>query len=266
MSDTELQVQALYIGDTNTAVDFDTNQAPASGLEYLLRVQREAKHCPMVVVADIDIKKFEKKQTLKVKSGTGCMPAPNGYAPSTEWQRQQTIEFANLRMALSRYKAKHAKRIKNSDSKPTLPKKDDVIGWCRLCLGSHVQLQIAARDNAYAAEDAPTGTCTGKPPLLSMLVIMCQSVVEQVLEYHLAWFEAAGFSPEQGRWLYALLAVLEKPLSPEACFSVRQLARLCCNLRASLESSEDSQLVHLNLLICLVARYFDQIDLADNPC
>ena len=40
----------------------------------------------------------------------------------------------------------------------------------------------------------------------------------------------------QGRWLYALLVCLEKPLAPEACSLLRTLARNCANLRASLVS------------------------------
>jgi len=40
----------------------------------------------------------------------------------------------------------------------------------------------------------------------------------------------------QGRWFYALLACLEKPLHPEACALIRNLARHCASLRASLVS------------------------------
>lgn len=38
----------------------------------------------------------------------------------------------------------------------------------------------------------------------------------------------------QGRWIYALLACLEKPLLPEAHSSIRQLARRCAQLRSTL--------------------------------
>lgn len=40
----------------------------------------------------------------------------------------------------------------------------------------------------------------------------------------------------QGRWLYSLLACLEKPLLPEAHSSIRQLARRCAQLRSTLAS------------------------------
>ncbi|XP_013792825.1 gem-associated protein 2-like [Limulus polyphemus] len=88
-------------------------------------------------------------------------------------------------------------------------------------------------------------------------------MIQQIINYHINWLEVTGFTAQQGRWFYALLSCLEKPLTPEACSSLRSLARACANLRASLETKEDPRLIPLNLLICLVARYFDQGDLAD---
>lgn len=46
----------------------------------------------------------------------------------------------------------------------------------------------------------------------------------------------ASWCCTQGRWLYSLLACLEKPLLPEAHSSIRQLARRCAQLRSTLAS------------------------------
>lgn len=45
----------------------------------------------------------------------------------------------------------------------------------------------------------------------------------------------------KGRWLYSLLACLEKPLLPEAHSSIRQLARRCAQLRCTLVGSTPPQ-------------------------
>ncbi|GAB1297459.1 Gem-associated protein 2 [Apodemus speciosus] len=74
---------------------------------------------------------------------------------------------------------------------------------------------------------------------------------------------SAPFS--EGRWFYALLACLEKPLLPEAHSLIRQLARRCSEVRLLVGSKDDERVPALNLLICLVSRYFDQRDLADEP-
>ncbi|KAK1139728.1 gem-associated protein 2 [Acipenser oxyrinchus oxyrinchus] len=93
--------------------------------------------------------------------------------------------------------------------------------------------------------------------------LLLKASVTIVLEYLMNWLGEKAFTSELGRWLYALLACLEKPLLPEAHSLIRQLARRCSEVRASLESKEDKRLSALNLLICLVARYFEQNDLAD---
>ncbi len=104
----------------------------------------------------------------------------------------------------------------------------------------------------------------GIPPLLSIVAHMDQSTLTTVLEYHLHWFQATGFTPRQGQWFYALLCCLEKPLEPETCALLRSLVRSCASLRATLENVADERLAPLNLIITLVTHYFDQRDLADS--
>nr|XP_034493029.1 gem-associated protein 2-like [Marmota flaviventris] len=108
-------------------------------------------------------------------------------------------------------------------------------------------------------------TMIGFPPLLSIVSRMNQATVTSVLEYLSNWFGERDFAPELGRWLYALLACLEKPLLPEAHSLIRQLARRCSEVRLLVDSKDDKRVPALNLLICLVSRYFDQRDLADEP-
>lgn len=94
---------------------------------------------------------------------------------------------------------------------------------------------------------------------------MNQATITSVLEYLSNWFGERDFTPELGRWFYALLACLEKPLLPEAHSLIRQLARRCSEVRLLVGSKDDERVPALNLLICLVSRYFDQRDLADEP-
>ncbi|KAM5242436.1 gem-associated protein 2 isoform 1-T1 [Hipposideros larvatus] len=108
-------------------------------------------------------------------------------------------------------------------------------------------------------------TMIGFPPLLSIVSRMNQATVTSVLEYLNNWFRERDFTPELGRWLYALLACLEKPLLPEAHSLIRQLARRCSEVRLLVDNKDDERVPALNLLICLVSRYFDQRDLADEP-
>uniref|UniRef100_S4RZY5 Gem-associated protein 2 n=1 Tax=Petromyzon marinus TaxID=7757 RepID=S4RZY5_PETMA len=232
----------------------------------------EAARCPEVAVANIDPEKLKRKQPVKVSNLSfqpcGCLPAPRGFAPSVEWQMQQQAAFSAMRQRTSSSTDTSA-RVSSARScnVTTQPEAEDEEGWKRFCLGerrygSRAQSEPPPAAAAAGVHDDPADgeeldldfLKIGTPPLLSVVGNLGQATLIVVLEYLTVWFEERGFSEELGRWIYALLACIEKPLLPEAHSLLRQIARNCASLRASLESPEDSRLSALNLLICLVAR------------
>ncbi|KAK2553919.1 Gem-associated protein 2 [Acropora cervicornis] len=233
---------ALGIFDHETLEDdesYDEAKMPSSGYEYLRRVHLEARQCPDVVVADLDTKNFSNRQTVHVNE-----------------------KFAQCK----------SQWVKVDSTLMILPKKNDPLGWRCLCLGSQVSDKISCRKEGTKTEvnkndaESPSSTNSsqeGTPPLLSVLQHINQATLLQVLEYHVTWLEEIGFSHQQGRWFYALLVCLEKPLLPETTSLLRTLARLCATLRASLDSPHHDLISPLNLIITLVSRYFGQSDLAD---
>ncbi|XP_016518204.1 gem-associated protein 2 isoform X2 [Poecilia formosa] len=158
------------------------------------------------------------------------------------------------------------KKLKKTQTVNASPKLTDEEGWKRFCLGEKTYLgSSSSRLTEADQEPALDYSKVGFPPLLSIVSRFNQSTVLMLLDILISWFEEREFVPQLGRWLYALLACLEKPLLPEAHSSIRQLARRCAQLRSTMNSQEDEDLPALNLLICLVARYFEQVDLADQP-
>lgn len=247
----------IETGDTSSVLDL--NGPPRNPQEYLRQVQLEASLCPDVVVAKIDPKKLRKKQTVNV-SVPSCQVAPEGYSPSLKWQRLQVSTFSDVRQSIN----KHRKHWSTQalDDNVLMPKTTDEEGWLKFCLGEKVCLNSSACE----AGDKDPGldyVKMGFPPFLSIVSRLNQATVSAILEFLINWFEEREFTPQLGQWLYALLACLEKPLLPEAHSLIRQLARRCAEVRVSLESLEDHRLSALNLMICLVARYFEQNDLAD---
>ncbi|NXS78088.1 GEMI2 protein, partial [Erpornis zantholeuca] len=227
---------------------------------FILSCRIEAARCPDVVVAQIDPRKLKKKQTVNI-SISGCQPAPEGYCPTLKWQQQQVANFSAVRQSLNKHR--NHWRSQHLDSNVTMPKSEDEEGWKKFCLGERIYSERdALSDNENLGIDY---TKVGFPPLLSIVSRMNQATVTSVLEYLISWFGEKKFTPELGRWLYALLACLEKPLLPEAHSLIRQLARQCSEVRVLEESKNEEQISALNLIICLVSRYFDQRDLADEP-
>lgn len=249
--------------DEMNGTEIDFNVPATSGNEYLRRVRQEAMGCPKVVVAAMDTSTFLDQQTVKVSEPGGLLPVPMSYKAPMSWQRMQVSEFAALRQKLIQFKALIKQKKINIPS-PKLPQAKDAETWCRLCFG---KLKLKTEDETdsnlikAADEDYPE---EGTPPLLHLVAHMDQEQVINVIEYHTNWLEATGFTSAQGRWFYALLANLQKPLSPEVCSWLRRLARLCSNIRGSLEDIDNPTLKELNLIICLVSRYFGQKDLADS--
>lgn len=254
----ELMPRLLPIEKCDTA-DFDLSEPPRNPQEYLRQVQLEASLCPDVVVAQIDPKKLKKKPTVNV-SLSGCQAAPVGFSPSFRWQQQQVSNFSEIRQSVNKHR-QHWK-AQALDDNVIMPKSDDEEGWKKFCLGENVYHSPTPRLND-SNNPGLDYVKVGFPPFLSIVSRLNQASVSTVLEYLINWCEEREFVPQLGRWLYALLACLEKPLLPEAHSLIRQLARRCSEVRANLESKEDETLSALNLMICLVARYFEQNDLAD---
>lgn len=64
-----------------------------------------------------------------------------------------------------------------------------------------------------------------------------------------------------GIWIYSILATLELPLSPSDCHELRELAKVLAVIRSRFKSN--SEATYLNLCICIIAKVFGQMDLAD---
>ncbi|KAM9466275.1 gem-associated protein 2 [Clarias gariepinus] len=237
--------------------EFNLNEPPRNPREYLRQVQREASLCPDVVVAQIDPRKLNKKQSVNV-SVSECHAAPQGFSPSLQWQQQQVSSFSQIRQSVSRHRQHWKSQL--LDDNVVMPQVDDEDGWKRFCLGVNIYQNVSDGDTQSPGLDYVK---LGFPPFLSIVSKLTQSTVSAVLEYLINWFEENDFVPQLGRWLYALLAWLDKPLLPEAHSLIRQLARRCSAVRAQMENKDDERLSALNLMICIVARYFEQNDLAD---
>lgn len=240
-----LKEPAFYVEDIDMN-DIDLQQPPTSGEDYIKRVVIEARQCADVVVADIN-PEFLKTPTIDIEPLAGCVEAPPLFSPSLEWQQRQVANFSDLRLHVSQLKSEiHASKRKLNPQQMQLPGIDDRCGWIAYCCEKR-----SDEANSYG-------------PRLKTLFHMNQPLIEQVLEYLVEHVQTQGVvEHELGQWIYALLAVLELPLNPDACSCLRTLARACSVIRANSKKLEEHEVGALNLFICLVARYFRQMDLAD---
>ncbi|CAB3362545.1 Hypothetical predicted protein [Cloeon dipterum] len=233
----EYQVKKAFPVDglLKTKVTLKPGEAPSDAIEYLRFVAHEASQCEDVVVAVIDEKKL-RKQTVVYSSGFEKKdenPLSLQLVPR-EWKICQVSDFSNVRTQLAKMKASSSKTAINVQRKE-LPPKGDQRSWCRFCLGSEICAKIY-ETTALMLTDSEEF----HPPLASII-----------------------FSLDQKSY-WSTIQGLELPLTPDVCSVIRALARTCANVRDKLQVDSDAQLVTaLNLIICLVSKYFRQLDLED---
>ncbi|XP_046744129.1 gem-associated protein 2 [Diprion similis] len=231
-----LREPALFVGEFDTEIDLML--PPSSGEEYIKRVVIEAQQCDDVVVAE-NLKARIKTPTAAVKPLAGCVEAPASMVPTLDWQQCQLADFSSVRLEIDRIKhdlqnAEGRRRLRQT----VLPDADDQVAWLEYI-------------------------CSMRP-LLGLVLNMNQPLIEQVLEHLVEAVEEKGLiSQPYGGWIYALLATLELPLNPDTCSCLRSLARACSIIRANMTEENAKDVAALNLFICLVARYFRQMDLVD---
>jgi len=235
-----LRQPVFVVGDIDE--DMNLSLPPSSGEEYIKRVVIEARQYADVVVADLDPSSMKPTRAY-VEILAGCVQAPASLKPTIEWQQYQVRDFSDVRLYVKRLKDEiqiGKRKWRPPDSH--LPDIDDQKAWINFCLGGEKRIE----------------------PTLNTLFCFSQSNVEQVLEYLIQYVETEKRIEEKiGQWIYALFVILEQPLQPDTCSCLRSLARACSVIRADSRELDTQELGALNLFICLVARYFHQLDLAD---
>ncbi|XP_029157481.1 gem-associated protein 2 [Nylanderia fulva] len=235
-----LKHPVFTIGNVNE--DINLSLPPTSGEEYIKRVVIEARQCADIVVADINPSCIKSRGCIKTLAG--CVQAPPSLSPTVEWQQYQVSDFSNIRLYISQLKDEiQVGKRKWRPPDIHLPNiKDDQDTWISFCLNSKEKIE----------------------PTLNTLFCFNQSIIEQVLEYLVQFVETERkIEYKIGQWIYSLLAILEQPLQPDTCSCLRSLARACSVIRADSRELDAQELGAVNLFICLVARYFRQLDLAD---
>ena len=100
-----------------------------------------------------------------------------------------------------------------------------------------------------------------KPESLQIISNMKQSIITRLIEKHADWASTLEeIDVNQALWFYSLMSVVEKPLHPDSESSMRSFVLVCSKQRSRQNNRKTRE---LDLIICIVAKYFGQADLAD---
>jgi len=250
----------------------DDDRPPQDGMAYLRQVIKERKRVPDTVTADIS--KYKKQKTADHEPSkssendrTKARP-PSGCCPSASWQRDQVSQFSEVRLKAERHAELGRRTGEVGIGTVKIPDKKNEAVWCHMILGGKVWREICVgREDDEAgskASDVPPDE-----PKLSFVLSVPVHVCEHVLEYLVTWLSLTGWRNEYGPWIYSLLVRLEKPLTPDVGSLLRDLVLVSAKERKRIVNEvsdvevKDESVAALNLIICLVAKYFGQTDLED---
>nr|CDP93280.1 BMA-SMI-1, isoform b [Brugia malayi] len=100
----------------------------------------------------------------------------------------------------------------------------------------------------------------GNPPTLQLVFSLSEQQVNILIQYLIDVFLEEGYTRPLFEWIYALMLVLQKPLTHNVCSAIRQLAKHSRVLRNTLDEKTQSE---FSLFIAVVGVYFEQLDIAD---
>lgn len=84
-------------------------------------------------------------------------------------------------------------------------------------------------------------------------------MLNRLLQWHISWALAKeSFSELSIRWLYAVLAQIDKPVSLASSSQLSSLLRHCIKLRNQVTDTNSVDLLPLHMLIALAGGYFGQ--------
>ncbi|RWS25961.1 gem-associated protein 2-like isoform X2 [Leptotrombidium deliense] len=225
---------------------FDPCVPPGSGMDYLRRVQLEASRCPDVVIATIDQNKFKTLQTAQFDDNNGFIACPEHLKPPIEWQTHQVAEFSNLRFKISNIR----KKLDCEEIQNRFVQNSSLFEELLKIKGRHIDQQVTFFET--------------HEPVLSVMLRLSQHDIYKMLIDHFKYIQHAHYSYKRGLWIYALLVCLQKPLQSEVYSALRDISRSVSIQRSSESLILDSEIVNsLNLIICIIGRYFNQLDMID---
>jgi survival of motor neuron protein-interacting protein 1 len=246
-------------------IDYDEEKAPKSGPEYLRRVQLEAAKCEKIVVSKTIPKPVIPDCPVSLTGEKRFIPCMNGLP--LDVQRQIVAEFSVIRMQIEKKRTSLTKHHVNRLRKK-YPAMTEYFYWHKYCLN------MSASESESSEDEVMSGMLTSKrkatktkppaasKPNLRLLLSLDQNELLTLLMFVLKWCSDYGIDQKLCFWIYSILSVIEKPLISDAYSLIRDVSRSLSHAR--LEEELDPETVNsCHLIICIIGRYFNQLDMID---
>ena len=230
--------RALYVEPINYPLD--PNKFPANGHEYIHRVRMEEEEIfPGQRQFYESIPAFEVRAPSAVDKDSDVS---KGKVPSlSEWKNKEATYFSRLANQLKQKR----KELVEKFPRKKFPSVKDEKAVCLFCLGSDLYQKV------YMAEKVDK--TANHPPLLSIVLHISQEEIFTLLQYMTVWVMQTNFDHIVCRWIYALLACLQKPISDECEEFLENFYDFCVCRSKDCDQNEKNQIY---LLSSILENYF----------
>uniref|UniRef100_A0A1B0CZE5 Gem-associated protein 2 n=1 Tax=Phlebotomus papatasi TaxID=29031 RepID=A0A1B0CZE5_PHLPP len=234
-------LQQVALAVPPIGANFDPDTPPETGEQYLQQVIYErTQRVPEVVYNHHDRPPDRVGVSWEAVGNTSITStAPEDLLPTKEWCEIQCETFRELQARISSIRISKKLPV----NLPSIP------GYC---------------------PSEWLDFCSHQAPHLKYMIQISQAQLEELLHNFVEWSqeEKANLCESSGdswlaQWIYATLACLHQPLEPSIHFCLRQIARICIAARNSITSESILQATPLNLIICIIAKVFGQVDLME---
>lgn len=161
---------------------------------------------------------------------------PSSLLPTNEWLEMQSDLFRKLQSKIASIRHAITYEYESTD----LPDTNDDTVWLEYC--QH------------------------KEPLLRTMLHIHQRSLEFLVEMQSIWLidDIEWYLNNRhwiSQWIYSSLVCLRLPLEGSVLNSLRQIVKTCIRLRNQLNRDHVDCAIPLNLIVCIVTRNFNQLDL-----
>ncbi|XP_044756227.1 gem-associated protein 2 [Coccinella septempunctata] len=215
--------------DTRIPANFDPNKVPQTAEEFLQYACYERSLMKPWTTAKIDPAKLHSIEVREFKEDVLNNTVAPHLLPTQQWQKDKLDEFIEFREYIqSKMEITSKDVLREIDFKErivkTSPEYEEVMKFSQAD-----KIRALELINDYL-DTMDYGTC---------------------------------FGDHVGSWIYSMLSLLDTPLISDDCHVVRTLAKKCIEIRSNYKETDIKKFFPLNLFICIISKFFGQLDLSD---
>ncbi|UJR15183.1 hypothetical protein I4U23_002144 [Adineta vaga] len=238
-NDESLSKQVLPTADDLNG-PIDMNKMPTTGEEYLRQVRFQASRLPDFQKANERRKRPTQSSNLRNHAWHKLFSTTDSASQETtkhfvpiDWQNEQCRIFSEVRNDFFDMRD----RIRAGNKKYKNTKLKSANHYWKFCFGDDIPFQSPLS----SLETDEQQQIQNPFPTMTKMSILTQPQIHELLQHEIDWLKQCGCSVHLALYTYATLVAIEKPISEDEMFTIRQTCLAWKQIRMQLLNSTDNE-------------------------